>query len=64
MCINCIYLVLIPLVFSAVSPSRKAKDDGARCAFAILTMPWHCSIVAKLGKYSARGFQLKIYIRK
>lgn len=58
------YLVLIPFVLSAVSPLRKAKVDGASCAFAILTMLSHCSTVAKWGKYSARGFQLKIYIRK
>lgn len=56
-----VYLVLIPWVFSAVSPLRRAKDEGFRSAFAILIMPWHCSIVAKLGKYNARGNQLKTY---
>lgn len=56
-----VYLVLTPLVFSAVSPLRRAKDDGFSSAFAILIMPWHCSVVAKLGKYNARGNQLKTY---
>lgn len=60
--INRMYLVLIPLVFSAVSPFRKAKLEGARCTFAILIMLSHCSAAAKPGKYSARGFQLKTYI--
>lgn len=44
------YLVLIPLVFSAVSPLRKANDDGLRPTFAAATMVSHCSAVAKLGK--------------
>jgi hypothetical protein len=49
------------LVFSAVSPLREANDDGLRPAFATETMLSHCSAVAKLGKYRARGFQLKTY---
>lgn len=56
-----IYLVLIPLVVSSVSPVRRAKDDGSIFSFAILIMLWHCSIDAKLGKYNARGNQLKTY---
>lgn len=53
------YLVLVPLVLSAVSPLRSAKLEGARRAFAILIMVSQCSGAAKPGKYSARGFQLK-----
>lgn len=56
------YLVLIPLVVSAVSPLRKAKVEGARCTFANLIMVSHCSGAANPGKYRARGFQLKTYI--
>lgn len=44
------YLVLIPLVLSAVSPFRKAKDDGLSFDFAVWIMFSHCSGVAKLGK--------------
>lgn len=59
--IKFVYLVRISFVFSSVSPSRKAKVDGLRLGLAIPIMLSHCSAVAKLGKYSARGYQLKTY---
>ena len=55
------YLVLVPLVLSAVSPLRKARPDGLRRDFANLIMLVHCCGVAKFGKYTALGFQLKTY---
>lgn len=55
------YLVRISFVLSSVSPSRKAKIDGLRRGFAKPIMLSHCSAVAKLGKYNARGYQLKTY---
>lgn len=55
------YLVLIPFMLSSVSPGRKAKVDGRRRGSAISITLWHCSGVAKLGKYTARGLQLKTY---
>lgn len=58
------YLVLIPFVLSSVSPGRKAKVDGRRRGSAIFITLWHCSGVAKLGKYTARGLQLKTYWSK
>jgi hypothetical protein len=51
-------------VLSSVSPGRKAKVDGRRRGSAIFITPWHCSGVAKLGKYTARGLQLKTYWSK
>lgn len=54
-------LVLIPSVPPSVSPGRKATVDGLSLGSAMSMTPWHCSGVAKLGKYSARGLQLKIY---
>lgn len=57
-------LVLTPWVLSIVSPFLKANLDGRSCAFAILIILSHCSAVAKLEKYSARGLQLKTCTRK
>lgn len=51
-------LVLVPLVFSAVSPFRRAKAEGFRLIFALSIIAWHCSALAKFGKYIALGFQL------
>lgn len=44
------YLVLVPLVLSAVSPFRKANVDGRSLDLAISITLSHCSAVANLGK--------------
>lgn len=56
------YLVLMALESPIASPFLGTTSDGLSLGFAILMRLSHCSGVAKLGKYSARGFQLKICV--